>query len=299
MRIVMTGATGFLGHHLCQRLVEAGHQVHAYTRSRQSVLRRCPGVEPFTSWQQLDQTFECDAAINLSGEPIVGPRWTHARKAVLWQSRIGVTRDLVNWMISLDRKPKVLISGSAVGYYGQQGDAVLTEHSQVSQNEDFAREICIAWEAAAMEAALSGLRVCCIRTGLVLGKDGGILQRMLPAFRFGLGGAIGSGGQWMPWIHLDDYLGLLVFILEHEKLQGAFNATSPQPVTNAEFSRILAQTLHRPALLNVPDRFLRLAMGEMAEILLGGQRALPTALQEAGFHFRHVDLTTALEDLLR
>lgn len=299
MRIVMTGATGFLGRHLCRRLLDAGHQIHAYTRSPQRVLRRCPGAEPFTSWQQLDRGFECDAAINLSGEPIVGPRWTHARKAILWQSRIGVTRDLVSWMLSLDRKPKLLISGSAVGYYGQQGDAVLNERSQVSQDDDFAREICVAWEAAAMEASLSGISVCCIRTGLVLGKDGGILQRMLPAFRFGLGGAMGAGTQWMPWIHLDDYLNLLIFILKHEKLQGPFNATSPAPVTNASFSRILAQTLRRPALLNVPDRFLRLAMGEMSDIVLGGQRALPVALQDAGFHFRHPDLTEALEDLLR
>lgn len=298
MQIVMTGATGFLGHHLCRILVDAGHKVHVYTRSPHRARKRCPGAIPFTSWQQLGPDFCCDAAINLSGEPIVGARWTHARKAILWQSRVGVTRDLVDWMSRLHTQPKVLLSGSAVGYYGQQGDTTLSEQSAVSGDDDFARDMCAAWEEAAMEASSSGIRVCCVRTGLVLARRGGMLQRLLPAFRLGLGGPLGSGTQWMPWIHLEDYLNMLLFLLERQQLEGAFNATSPQPVTNEVFTRELAHVLRRPALLRVPEKLLRLSMGEMADLLLGGQRALPVALQAAGFRFRHPELPAALEHLL-
>ena len=236
--------------------------------------------------------------INLAGAPIADRPWTQARRELLWRSRVQLSEQLLDWLAQREQRPAILISGSAVGWYGDGGERELTEQS-LPATSDFASQLCAAWEETARRAEPLGMRVVLLRTGLVLAREGGFLGRLLPLFRLGLGGPQGSGRQWMPWIHLDDQVALIDHLLRQPQAAGAYNACAPHPVRNAEFAAALGRCLRRPAVLPVPGRLLKLALGELSGLLLGGQRALPARLQAQGFRFRFENLDGALADLLR
>jgi uncharacterized protein (TIGR01777 family) len=275
MNITITGASGFIGRRLMKSLAKAGHSVRALSRHAQPV--------------------ECDVVIQLAGEP-VAQRWTAEAKRRIRESRVAGTRNLVEALATLTHRPEVLICASAIGYYGSRGDEILTESS--SPGSGFLPEVCVAWEREAQAAEAFGMRVVRVRTGLVLAAGGGALVRMLPPFRMGVGGRLGSGQQWMSWIHLEDLVGLFQFAVERQ-VRGPLNAVAPHPVTNSDFTRELARALRRPALFPVPGFALRLLFGEMAEVLLASQRVTPAAAEAAGFRFRFPQLAPALEGLLR
>ncbi|MCW3147842.1 TIGR01777 family oxidoreductase [Stutzerimonas stutzeri] len=297
MNILLTGGTGLIGRALCKHWSEQGHSLWVWSRTPERVAELCgPQVRGIGALHELDSQ-PLDAVVNLAGAPIADRPWTNARRTLLWQSRVQLTERLVDWLAQRTQKPEVLISGSAVGWYGDGGEHTLTEDNQAVAS-DFASQLCDAWEETAREAEALGIRVVLVRTGLVLARDGGFLQRLLPVFRMGLGGRIGSGRQWMPWIHLEDQIGLIDFLLHQSQARGPYNACAPRPVRNLEFTRVLGHVLHRPALLPVPAPLLRLGLGELAGLLLGGQRALPARVQAQGYGFRFHDLDAALADLL-
>ncbi|AZR28488.1 TIGR01777 family protein [Xanthomonas vasicola pv. arecae] len=294
MHLLITGGTGFIGQALCPALLQAGHQVSVLTRDVRRARHTLPGV---TAVETLDGV-QADAVINLAGEPLAAGRWTDARKQRFRESRLGITHQLQNWIAQQPaaQRPTVLISGSAVGYYGERGDTALTEADPAG--DDFSALLCRDWEAAANTISALGPRVSWVRTGIVLDRDGGALARMLPAFRFGGGGPFGDGRHWMSWIHRADMVALLLWLLPHGQ-PGAYNATAPNPVTNAEFARTLAKVLHRPVLLALPSGLLRLGFGEMADLLLISQRVLPQRALDAGFHFQYAQLDAALRAILQ
>jgi uncharacterized protein len=348
--ILITGGTGLIGQQLCKALLAEGHELTVLSRNPDSVPAKCgAGIHAMAELDEWQSGASFDAVINLAGEPIVDARWTAQRKQVLWYSRVSLTEHLVRRIAAARRKPSVLLSGSAVGYYGNRGDAVLDESA--ATGEDFAAELCKAWEDAARGAENVGVRlrhvtdkttshstrranytrqvagygedsrlreqphrsssrteglrptgsevrVCRLRTGLVLSRHGGLLGRMLLPFKLGLGARLGDGKQWMSWVHIDDYVAMLLSLLRNAQASGPYNMTSPQPATNAEFTAALAAVLHRPVPFIVPATFLRLGMGERACLLLEGQRVLPKKMTAAGFRFAYTNLTDALQDLL-
>lgn len=297
MNILITGGTGLIGRVLCRVLHAEGHTLTVFSRHPETVADKCgAAVQALASLDDWTPQRHFDAVINLAGEPIVDAAWTDRRKKILRDSRIALTRQLVERIARSEQKPAVLLSGSAIGYYGGRGDQELVETS--GPGDDFPAQLCIDWEAAAIEAERYGVRVCLLRTGLILSKDGGLLARMLPPFRLGLGARLGDGKQWMSWIHIDDYVRHLQRLLNDEQLSGPFNMTSPQPVINAEFTRILAMVLHRPAPLSAPVAMLKLAMGERAALVLEGQRVLPARLEAKGMLCRYPDLESALRAIL-
>lgn len=296
-RYVITGGSGFIGQALCRRLATTGATIEVLSRDPARAARVLPsGTHIVSRLEDLRHEVPIDAVVNLAGEPIADRRWTATRKQRLRDSRIAVTDALVDWMRELDPRPGTLLSASAVGFYGDQGDVAVTEGSP--PHEEFTHELCADWEQSASRARALGIRVTIARIGLVIGPDGGFLQRLLPAFRFGLGGPIGSGRQWMSWIHRDDLLSLFEWLLTHRNVVGVFNATAPNPVTSAQFAHTLGRVLHRPALLPLPEFVLRTAFGEMSRLLLTGQRVLPARVLDAGFTFRFPDLESALRDAL-
>lgn len=296
MHILLTGGTGLIGRALCRYWQAQGHQLSVWTRHPEKVAALCgPQVRAIRTLQELDQA-PLDAVINLAGAPIADRPWTRKRKALLWGSRIALTETLLAWLESRQSKPKVLVSGSAVGWYGDAGERELSEDSP-PVNEDFASQLCIAWEETAQRAEAMGVRVVLVRTGLVLSAEGGFLSRLLLPFKLGLGGPIGSGRQWMPWIHIDDQIALIDFLVHQDEARGPYNACAPKPVRNREFAKSLGRVLHRPALMPLPGFVLRLALGELSLLLLGGQRAVPARLLEAGFTFQFTDLSAALDDI--
>lgn len=298
MHIFITGGTGFIGRHLCHWLHAKNHTLTVLSRRPDAQVRAiCGEVAVIHSLDELTPEHRFDAVVNLAGEPILTLRWTERRKQILWDSRVALTERLVDWIAQAEVKPGVLVSGSAVGYYGDQGDAILDEASPPVE-KGFGQRLCAAWEAAAVKAEDHGVRVCRLRTAPVVGKHGGFLARMLPAFKLGLGGRIGSGRQWMSWIHLDDHVRMIEYLLGNSELSGPFNAAAPEPVTNAEFTATLARLLKRPAFMHIPAIGLKLLLGEMSEILLASQRVLPKRLQEAGFEFQFATLEAALKEAL-
>ncbi len=297
MRILITGGTGLIGRHLCQALLARGHLLTVMSRRPETVAVKCgAAVQAMASLEEwrTDRTF--DAVINLAGEPIVDAWWSQKRKQQLRESRVGLTERLVQCIAAAKQKPTVLLSGSAVGYYGDGGDLELDE--SFNAGTDFAADVCRDWELAACAAEELGLRVCLLRTGLVLSEDGGLLGRMRLPFKLGMGARLGDGKQWMSWVHIDDYVQMVLSLLEDEQMRGPFNMTAPQPVTNAEFTRTLAHALHRPAIFVAPGLVLRLAMGERAALLLEGQRVLPVKLAASGYQFKFPVLVSALKDVL-
>lgn len=296
MRILITGGTGLIGRRLCKALLTEGHELTVFSRNPASVAQRCgAGVHALAALAAWTPDRVFDAVINLAGEPIVDARWTDQRKQVLRDSRIALTQELVRHIASAEHKPAVLLSGSAVGYYGGRGDEELNEAS--GPGVDFPARLCIDWEAAALAAEKLGVRVCLLRTGLVLSRDGGLLGRMVPPFRLGLGARLGDGRQWMSWVHIDDYVAMVLRLLHDGQMRGAYNMTAPEPVTNKEFTAALAAVLHRPAPFVAPPSLLRLALGESASLLLEGQRVLPERMQAAGQTIRFAKLESALKDL--
>lgn len=301
MHILITGGTGLIGQSLIPELVKKGHQVVLLSRNKNTALdkfsRPTPHLEGIV--EDLDKVNfnQLDAVINLAGEPIVNKRWTDRQKQALCDSRWQLTRQLVDKIKAASTPPSVFISGSAIGIYGRQNPEPIDE-SFTGFYPEFSHMLCQEWEKIAMQASSNKTRVCLSRTGIVLSAEGGALAKMLPAFRFGLGGPIGSGKQMMSWVHIEDMVNLLIYLLENETLFGPFNATAPNPVSNETFSKTLANTLHRPCLFRVPETVLKLAMGEMSDLLIYGQAVVPRKLLDAGFKFRYPELDSALGSLL-
>ena len=298
MNVTVTGASGFLGTRLLHRLLRDGHSVHVLGRKRRQDL---PPAVKFSSWDAmhaeapLDGLVGADAVIHLAGEP-VAQRWNADVKRRIRESRSTGTRHLVRAIGKLSRRPRVLVSASASGYYGDRGEEVLIESSAPGQ--DFLAEVCKEWEREARAADVFGVRVAIVRIGLVLGKEGGALKQMLTPFRLGVGGRLGSGQQWMPWIHVDDLIDLFVFALD-SGASGPLNGAAPKPVRNVEFTAELARILRRPAIFPVPRFALNMLFGEMSGILFASQRMWPKSTEAAGFQFKFVDLKAALTDLLK
>jgi len=290
MRILITGGTGFIGQALCPRLQAAGHEVVILTR--QSGARLPNGVaSAVTRLDDLDAG-GFGGVINLAGAPIGDARWTPSRRKLLLDSRVETTAKVIEWMARGSRRPQVLVSASAVGYYGEQGDRPITEETPPTPG--FTHELCAAWEREAEKAVALGVRVCLVRIGVVLDRDGGALAKMLPAFRLGAGGRLGSGRHYFPWIHREDIAAIVQWLLENPRARGAYNAGAPNPVTNAEFTRALGRALGRPTVLPMPEAALKLLFGEMSELLLVSDRMLPKRLLDEGFKFRYPDLERAL-----
>lgn len=296
MRILLTGGTGLIGRALCQHWRQQGHDLWVWSRTPQQVAKRCSGAQGIAQLQALHGGPPMDAIINLAGAPIVDRPWTEARRALLWRSRVDLTRTLVDWMGQQPTPPRVLVSGSAVGWYGDRADTELDESSPPG-GQDFGSRLCMAWEEEAERAAALGTRVVVLRTAPVLAPQGGMLARLLPAFRLGLGGRLGNGQQWMPWIHLDDLVRLFDHVLQHPECSGPFNACTPEPLRNRDFTQALAQSVHRPALLPVPAWLLRATLGEMSTLLLGGQHLRARRAQQAGFNWHYPTLPQALTQL--
>lgn len=299
MKITLTGASGLIGTRLVAALLAENHQLHLLSRRKPSNL---PTAVSFSAWDANSgedppaAAFEgANAVIHLAGEP-VAQRWTETAKERIRVSRVGGTEALLRTLRRLPQRPERMLAASAIGYYGDRGDEILTEMSKPGTG--FLPETCVAWEGACEKARLLGMRVVRLRFGIVLGREGGALAKMLTPFKLGVGGKIGSGKQWMSWIHVDDVVGLLLFALKDREEHTVFNVTAPKPVRNAEFTAALGSALHRPAFLPIPPFVLKLAFGEMSRILLESQRVEPTVAQRAGYDFRFVDLASALKDLL-
>ena len=288
MRVLVTGGTGLVGRPACDALRAAGHAVTIVSREPGRVPARAIG------WDGLRAAMpETDAIVNLAGESIASGRWTAARKAAIRSSRVEATRALVDAAAAASPRPKILVNASAVGYYGPHGDEPLDETA--AAGTDFLARLCVEWEAEARRAEALGVRVVVVRLGVVLAPDGGALSAMLLPFRAGLGGAIGGGRQWISWVHRDDVVGLLREAVGNTEYAGPVNATSPNPVTNRDFARALGRALHRPTVLPVPGIGLRLLMGEMATMLLTGQRVLPKVAERLGYAWQQPELPEALE----
>ena len=297
MHILLTGGTGLIGRHLCHTWRGQGHRITVWSRRPEQVPGLCgPGVAGIARLEDLGPDETVDAVVNLAGAPIADRPWSAARRHLLWASRITLTEQLLAWLGSREQRPEVLVSGSAVGWYGDGGERELTEASPPVK-EDFASQLCIAWEETAQRAQALGVRVVLVRTGLVLASDGGFLSRLRLPFKLGLGGPMGNGRQWMPWVHIDDQVALIDFLLRHSSASGPYNACAPEPVRNRDFAKYLGKVLHRPAVLPVPALLLKAGLGELSTLLLGGQRARPARLLAEGFTFRFNDLQSALDDV--
>lgn len=281
MHIAISGAGGFVGRRLIQTLAAGNHTV---ARLGRDAAKDLPGESPF------------DAVIHLAGEP-VSQRWNEAVKQRIRDSRIVGTRNLVSAMAKLETKPRVLVTASATGFYGNRGEQLLDETA--GAGDGFLAEVCRGWEEEADRAAEFGVRVVKIRIGLVLGRDGGALGKMLLPFRLGLGARLGDGSQWMSWIHLDDLVAMIQFAVEQDAARGTWNGVTPNPVTNAEFTRQLAAAVHRPAWFVAPEFLVKLGAGEMSQILFFSQRCVPAAPLAAGFKFRYPELGAALRAVVR
>jgi len=299
MKIVLTGATGMIGGNLAGRLSKADNAL--VLLSRKPPAQNELAKTQWLSWKpggggEWERAIDgAEAIVNLAGEPIAGKRWSAKQKEILRSSRIDGTKSLVDAIAKAKVRPKVLISASAVGYYGPHGDETLNEESK--PGDDFLSRLCVDWEAEAKKAEALGVRVCLLRTGIVLAKGQGALKKMVPPFKMFAGGPLGSGRQWMPWIHIDDEVGLIQFLIDNQSARGAFNGTAPDPVTMAEFCKALGMALNRPSWARVPPGVLALMVGEMADMLLTGQRATPDAALNLGFHFKYPRIAAALAAL--
>ncbi len=297
MKLVVTGATGFVGSALCSRLVERGHTLTLLTRhappdastAAKTWRHWTPGTPG--DWEMLLDG--ADGVINLAGEPIAARRWTESQKQRIRSSRIEATQSIVDAIAKAQGKPSFLLNGSAVGYYGPRGDELVTE--ETAPGNGFLSSVCRAWEEEAAKAEVLRVRVIRLRTGIVLGPGGGALAKMVLPFKFFIGGPPGSGTQWMPWIHLEDEIGLILYLIENRQALGPVNGTAPNPVTMKEFCQTLGRVMHRPSWAPVPGFALHVVLGEMADMFLTGQRAVPTAARKLGYQFRYANLSDAMK----
>ncbi len=299
MRALITGATGLVGKHLLGRIEDAV----VLSRNPDEARRRLGKVEahawnPERGPAPAEAVRGVEAVFNLAGEPVFEGRWTDEKKRRIRDSRVVGTRNLVSALAAMENesRPKVLVSASAVGYYGDRGDEELNERSTVG--DGFLAEVCVDWEREAMAAAQLGIRVVCVRIGIVLAPDGGALAAMLTPFRMGIGGRLGSGRQWMPWVHIKDLAGMMLHASRNDSIRGPMNAVAPHPVINVDFTSALAHAVHRPALLPMPRIALRLALGESSDILIASQRVFPRVAEQSGYGFEHPDLAGALDDVM-
>ena len=297
MRVAVSGSTGLVGSEVVTVLSAEGHEVVRLVRRAPAHGEKTVRWDPEAGVNDAGGLEGCDAVVHLAGENVGAGRWTAARKAAIRDSRVKGTRLLCDALAGLARPPKTLVCASAVGYYGDRGEEVLTEESPPGAG--FLPGICREWEAASVAAARKGIRVVALRIGMVLSPKGGALARMLPLFRAGLGGVLGSGKQYVSWVALDDLTGIVLHALSREELRGPVNAVTPRPVTNRELTEALGKVLSRPTLLPVPSFALRLAVGEMADpLLLASARVAPRRLEETGYRFRFPELRAALRHLL-
>ena len=299
MRLVIAGASGFIGSLLLEYLSKQEHALKLLTRepTRDSLASKKNWIvwQPGAAGEWEKCVDGVDGIINLAGESIAAKRWTETQKEKIRSSRIETTRSLVKAIAKAQVKPKFLINASAVGFYGARGDENLSEDS--APGKGYLSGVCVAWEEEAKRAQELGVRVALLRTGIVLGKGRGALAKMVPPFKFFFGGPLGSGRQWMPWIHFEDEIGLILFLTENEKASGAFNATAPNPVTMKDFSKALGNVLHRPSWAPVPAFALALMVGEIADMLISGQRAVPDAALRYGYRFKYPTIEQALRSL--
>lgn len=297
MTYLVTGATGFIGKRIVEELLSRGDAVYYLARKRSSKL---PSHASFHPWDtsnepELNALSRIDVIIHLAGEPIA-QRWSDEVKKRIYDSRVDGTRRLVSAVRKLKHKPYALISASAIGYYGDRGSDLITEKTPAGQ--DFLAQVCKDWEREASHARELGVRVASIRIATVLGRDGGALKEMLPPFKLGIGGKFGNGKQWMSWIHVEDLVRLFLFASDNATVAGTLNGSSPQPVTNAEFTKLLGQALHRPTIMPIPKMALRLALGEMSSFLFSSLRVIPQATEQAGFRFDHPEVGEALRSIV-
>ncbi|HTL13152.1 MAG TPA: TIGR01777 family oxidoreductase [Bdellovibrionota bacterium] len=302
-KVLMTGATGFIGRAIAHHLHGSDRGLVFLGRNPEAIRRAFSFPCEAHAWDALKDEPPAEAfsrvtgVVHLAGEPIAAGRWTEDRKRRLTDSRVLGTRNLLSGIAKCGPGgPKVLVSSSAIGFYGDRGDEVLTEESRPGAG--FLSELCQAWETEVLGSKIPGLRTVCIRTGIVLGQEGGALQKMLPPFRLGLGGPVAGGRQWMSWITLTDLVSLFDFALSNPTLTGPVNGTAPEPVRNADFTRALGHVLHRPAFMPVPGTLLRLGMGESASLVTEGQKVLPAKALKAGFKFRFGEVEAGLRQAL-
>lgn len=301
MKIIIAGGTGFIGVALVKQLVDRHHVIvltRDPSRANAQLGNKCECVgwdaEQAGDWEQA--LSDCDAIVNLAGASIAEARWTSARKRVLLDSRLHATKALVSASARLARKPSVLINASGIGFYGASDDRMLDEHA--NGGKGFLAELCVAWEAEATAAQALGIRVVCLRTGLVLERGGGALSRMALPFRLFVGGPVMPGTQWVSWIHRADLVGLIEWAMSNEKMSGAVNAVAPNPTTMREFCRTLGEVLERPSWLPVPEFILKLGLGELGSVMTTGQRVVPVRAQSGGYRFQHPFLKEALRAIL-
>jgi uncharacterized protein len=296
MKLVITGASGFIGRELCQHLLQRGDSLILFTRGAprepNSDRKRWHHWTPGTLRDWDTELDGVDGVINLAGEPIAEKKWTVTQRRRLEKSRVDTTHVLVQACAQARQRPRFLVNASAVGYYGARGDEILTE--EAPPGTDFLGQLCRNWEAEAVRAEKLDMRVVLLRIGVVLGSGGGALEKMVPPFKWFSGGPLGSGKQWMSWIHLQDLVRLILFLIDNAQATGPINATAPNPERNKDFSRMLGKVLHRPSWMPVPGFLLRVGLGDMADMLLTGQRVIPAAAQRHGFQFRYPDLPAAL-----
>ena len=294
MNILITGGTGFIGSALCTRLLDAQHHLVLLSRHPENIQSPVQGIG---SLADLTDEMTFDAVINLAGEPIVEKRWSDRQKQRILSSRLDTTQELIEYFARVESKPKVFISGSAIGYYGTSRTNDSIDETGVG-DDSFSSQICRQWEALAIQAQPLGIRTCLLRTGIVLG-NGGALSKMLGPFKLGAGGRMGTGTQWMSWIHINDLIGIILYCMEHEDIQGPVNGTSPYPATNLQFTKALGKVLNRPTIFPMPGAVIKLLMGQMGEeLLLAGKKILPKKIQAAGYTFLYENLEQALADVV-
>lgn len=296
MNILITGGTGFIGSALCSRLLEENNKIVILSRHPEKIK---PPIKAITDLNDLKDSDIFDVVINLSGEPIANKRWSDKQKHQIFSSRIDITEKLISYFEKSENKPKLFISGSAIGYYGIDKSDNSIEEKETGDNS-FSSKLCQKWEVAALKAEKLGIRTCLLRTGIVLGKNGGALSKMLLPFKMCLGGRIGNGKQWMSWVHIDDLVGIILYCISHDNLKGAINGTSPNPLTNQVFTKTLGRIIKRPTIFPMPTIVVKLLMGEMGEeLLLAGKKIVPKKALDAGYNFKYKTLEEALINVVQ
>lgn len=299
-KFLITGGTGFIGSRLIPKLLASENEVTLLSRNTVRAAQKFnQAINVISHMDELKDNVEFDIVINLVGQGIADKRWTDKIKQQLRESRLKLTQSLMSFLKRVEKKPECLISGSAIGYYGALGDEKVDESFQHNNEQNFSQQLCMDWEKEASLSESFGIRTCYLRTGIVLGPNGGALAKMLPPFKMGLGGPIGDGHQWMSWVHIDDLIGIMFHIINNKNIHGPVNGTSPNPVTNKQFSSSLGQTLNRPAFFPLPSFVVKLLMGQMGEeLLLSGQRVIPKKMLNAGYVFQYKELESALSDVI-